>query len=436
VSRDDTRTAFDGLPDPAAPTLPIAAAKAKQYGSNGQQGGATAPSDIRCEHAKPDPLGLGEREFGLDDTAIPPRAWLLGNVFCRRFVSSLVGPGGAGKTALRLAQLLSLAVGRSLTGEHVFEQCRVLIVSLEDDADELRRRMRAAMMHHKITPEELVGWLWIVTPAAEGWKLAGTANGVHVEQELTARIEHTIDARRIDVVSLDPFVKAHSVDENANNAVDFVVSILTRIAVKHDCAVDIPHHVSKGAAAPGNADRARGGSAVIDGVRLAYTLWPMSEKEAESFGIDEHERRLLVRMDSAKVNLAPPGTGTCWFKLIGVRIGNTSDLYPNGDDVQTVEPWAPPATWGGASYAQLNEILSDIDQGLPGGAFFSNLPRVGDRAAHLVVQKHLPDKTEGQAREIIKTWIKNRVLNYVEYQDPDKRKPRKGLRLDPTKRPG
>ncbi len=58
----------------------------------------------------------GDGEF----RPIPPRGWLLGNIFCRGFVSSLLGDGGAGKTALRYAQYLSLATGRSLTGEHVF----------------------------------------------------------------------------------------------------------------------------------------------------------------------------------------------------------------------------------------------------------------------------------------------------------------------------
>jgi AAA domain len=78
---------------------------------------------------------LGEWDAGDDHESIPPRGWLLGNVFCRRFVSSLLADGGVGKTALRYAQLMSLAIGRSLTGEHVFQRCRVLIVSLEDDVD-------------------------------------------------------------------------------------------------------------------------------------------------------------------------------------------------------------------------------------------------------------------------------------------------------------
>src|SRR5215216_3147130 len=77
--------------------------------------------------------GLGEWDAG-DDTGLPPpRGWLLGNIFCRGFLSSLLGDGAVGKTALRYAQYLSLATGRALTGEHVFQRCRVLIVSLEDD---------------------------------------------------------------------------------------------------------------------------------------------------------------------------------------------------------------------------------------------------------------------------------------------------------------
>ena len=47
--------------------------------------------------------------------------------------------------SLRIAQLISLATGRSLTGEHVFLRCKVLIVSLEDDQDELRRRVYAVL---------------------------------------------------------------------------------------------------------------------------------------------------------------------------------------------------------------------------------------------------------------------------------------------------
>jgi AAA domain len=57
---------------------------------------------------------LGAWDAGDDDALPPPRGWLLGNTFCRRCISSMVAPGGVGKSALRLAQLLSLAIGRPL----------------------------------------------------------------------------------------------------------------------------------------------------------------------------------------------------------------------------------------------------------------------------------------------------------------------------------
>ncbi len=85
----------------------------------------------------------------------PPRGWLLGNTFCRRFLSSLIRDGGVGKTAVRYAQALALATGRDLTGEHVFQRARVLIISLEDDADELRRRVLAARLHFNIPASDL-----------------------------------------------------------------------------------------------------------------------------------------------------------------------------------------------------------------------------------------------------------------------------------------
>src|SRR5262245_26036879 len=58
--------------------------------------------------------GLDEWDAGDDPGPIPPRQWLLGNQFCREFISSIVAAGGAGKSALRLVQYISMALGRSL----------------------------------------------------------------------------------------------------------------------------------------------------------------------------------------------------------------------------------------------------------------------------------------------------------------------------------
>src|SRR5947209_4099870 len=89
---------------------------------------------------------------------------------CKEFLSSLLADGAVGKTALRLAQILSLATERSLTGEHVFRRCRCLLVSFEDTRNELRRRVFAAMLHYNIDPADVDGWLFLWAP--KGLKLA------------------------------------------------------------------------------------------------------------------------------------------------------------------------------------------------------------------------------------------------------------------------
>jgi RecA-family ATPase len=221
-----------------------------------------------------------------------------------------VAGGAVGKTAVRYAQFLSLATGRSeLTNEYVHQRCRVLVISLEDDDRELKRRMLAAMKHHGITHADVKGWLFVSAPGRSAGKLLEMDPVTRRTQlgELRANIEAAILRRKPDVMSLDPFVKSHAAEENSNSVIDEVAQILTDLAAKYNIAVDAPHHVSKGAADPGNADKARGASAMVDAARLVKTLTVMSADEAKVFGIKDEDRAQYIRVDNAKVNIARRG---------------------------------------------------------------------------------------------------------------------------------
>ena len=392
--------------------------------------------------AKPDPLrdnpipssgGLGVLNAGVDTTKPSPREWLLGNIFARNFLSSLFGDGGVGKTALRYAQYMSLATGRTLSGEHVFQRCRVLIVSLEDNMDELRRRIWALRIHYHITAEELDGWLFLWAPGAKGGKLMELdKNGNPKIGDLSANLEALITELKLDFIGLDPFIKTHSMKENSNDAVDLVAQVLTDLMFKYNIGVDVPHHVSKpgakGEAEPGDANRGRGASAMKDAARLVYTLNVMTKTEAEPFQIDEANRFAYIRMDKGKVNIAPPARKAVWFHLVGVSLGNENEMYPHGDEVQAVEPWFPPDMWKDVDDDQMKKILADIDKGLEDGSRYSDAQAATTRAAWRVVVKHIPKKTEKQAKEIINTWVKNKVLLSEEYHNPKARKSELGLK--------
>ena len=378
---------------------------------------------------------LDEWDAGADTELPPPRGWLLGNVFARQYLSALFGDGAVGKTSLRYAQLLSLATGRSRTGEHVFQRCRVLIISLEDSRDELRRRIHALCLHYKIDRAELKGWLFLAAPGANaGWLLEMDQRGRLIKGTLQGKIDALILKYNLDVVAIDPFVKSHAVEENTNTAIDKVAQILIDLAIKHDIAIDVPHHISKGQPEPGNADRGRGASALKDAGRLVYTLTTMSPDEAAKFGIKEPDRRQYIRMDHGKVNLVPQ-RAIKWFRLIGVNLGNATELYPHGDTIQVVEPWEPPDTWKNFSDELTERILTEIDVGLKDGTRYTDAPNAKERAAYKVVQRHLGDKSAKQAREIIKTWIDNGTLQKRKYENPQTRKDADGLWLNRAKKP-
>jgi hypothetical protein len=436
---NETRMKFG---DEAARTFSCDDAKPYERKSNGHASEYHDNSDPGWQPSEPPVFSLNEIDAGDDPGPIPPRGWLLANQFCRKFLSSIVATGGTGKTALRLLQYLALATGRALTGEHVFRRCRVLLLSFEDDIVEVGRRLLAASIYYGIKRAELKGWLFIAAP--RGIKLAEMHHGSRQIGQLEKTLRDAIERRKPDLIGLDPFVKLHALEENDNGAMDFVCDLLTRLAIEYDIAVDAPHHQKKGTPTPGDADSGRGASGIKDAGRLVHTLTAMSEEEAKMFGISHTERRGYVRLDPAKVNITPPSQHTKWFRLVGVNIGNGTKAddgspggdYPNGDDVQTVEPWTPPDTWADISIATITVVLSEIDRGLDNGQRYSDATKAGDRAAWKVVQRHCPEKTEGQCREIVKTWVKNGVLRSEPYDDPVRREPVKGLRLDASKMPG
>jgi hypothetical protein len=367
----------------------------------------------RQEAKPPPPPPLEVFDAGDDVDLPPPRAWLLGNSFARKFLSSLFADGGVGKTALRYAQLIALAAGRPITGEHVFQRCRVLIVSLEDDRDELQRRVEAVLRHHGIDRSETKGWLFYATPGAAAGKLMMSGKfGTLIRGKLAASIEAVVAARGIDIVSIDPFVKSHSVEENSNSAIDDVVQVLTDLMTKYNIAVDVPHHVAKAAdTAAGNANRGRGASAMKDAGRLIYTLTSMSSDEAKAFGIPEQDRRLYIRIDSAKVNILRPSIAAKWFHLVGIPLGNTSELYPSGDNVQTVEVWKPPGAFDNVTVEHQHTVHAKA----AGGKYAYDHRATGIWIGEIIAEVTGLDAGEQRAliQRILDEWIKTGVLKKV-----------------------
>jgi hypothetical protein len=353
------------------------------------------------------------RWAGSDTSPIPPRQWLLGTFFCRGFLSGLTGPGAAGKTAVRLLQLIALALGRGdLVGAKCFERTRVLIVCLEDDENELRRRIRAACMHHGIDEAELYDWLAYWTPRdlhlieLDRWgKIEGPG-------ELGEALRRIIEGLGIGLVSVDPFVKSHAADENDNQIIDKAAGYFLQVGHDCGCAVDYLHHHRKGVPLPGDADSGRGASALTNASRLVFTLTKMSAAEAEELGITARDRLLYVRMDDAKLNIAPPAAETIWFKIVGVPIGNGAGSWPLGDNVQTVERWHPPDPFDDFPKTQIAQVFERLRKGPKTGELYSSNPQAKANWAGKVICE-VTGKSDGAAKYILAIWEEKKVLTKV-----------------------
>jgi hypothetical protein len=403
---------------------------ARASGVNGHSLHKVQPLSVTKGHARDDsktPPRLHALDVGDDNQPLPPRQWLLGTTFCRAFVSGLIGPGAGGKTSLRIVQSIALASDRPLTGERIFKRCRCLFVCLEDGLPELRRRVRAAMKHHNIKHEDVQGYLFVTTPT--GMKLAryGEKSREVIPGDLDAAIRAYVDQEKIDLVCLDPIKKSHSVEENNNDDMDAVVGIMTRLAIEKNIAFDILSHERKsGGPEAGDANRARGAGAMKDGGRLLYTITGMTEDESKKLGVTG-ERKSLFRVDSAKVNIAPPSANAQWFRLVTVNLDNGDVDYPDGDEVQTVERWKPPGVFEGFLASDLNKALEILGTGMGDGRRYSAASSAKDRAAWRVLHEIVPSQTEERCRAIIAQWKKSQVIVIGQYHDEKERKMNQGI---------
>jgi hypothetical protein len=382
-----------------------------------------------CNEHQPDPgsapVPAGQPEVktaGCDYGPIDPRQLLLGTNFCRGFLSGLTGAGATGKTAILTLQLIALALDRGdLVGERVFKRTRVLLVCLEDDETEIRRRIRAACIHHNLNEAELAGWLYYWTPRDLRF-LEIEYDGEGVPGHLGDALRDIIKHLGIGLVAVDPFVKSHGADENDNMLVDQAASQFLRVAFDCGCACDYVHHHRKGITLAGEADAGRGASALANASRLVKTATKMTRKEAEGFpGVEEHDRKRLVRIDDAKLNIAPPADQTVWFRLVGVDIGNPTEDYPEGDNVQTVERWYPPDAFEDLPKTKIAEIFAELRKGPSEGEFYLVNPNANDAWAGWPIAK-IGDMEKGAAKRILKAWNKSGTLIVDTYHSPRRHK--------------
>lgn len=229
-------------------------------------------------------------------------------------VGMLVGPGGMGKSMLALAIAAGVALGSPIgqgNDEPLFpapKRGTAAIAFGEDPAEIIRERQEAFV--RGLSPQQVAALdadegLRVMSMIARDMRIIDTSVRPFAAGPWQAELREIAQGRRL--VILDSLAFLHDADENDNPAMTLLMRTLSGIAHDTHCALLVLHHSAK-ASSDGRDDaaRARGASALTNGVRVQYDLRGPTKDEAAALGIDESRRWWWCRFATVKVNYCEP----------------------------------------------------------------------------------------------------------------------------------
>jgi hypothetical protein len=357
--------------------------------------------------------------------AIPPRDWIYGRHLLRRHVSATIASGAVGKTSLKIVEALALATGRDLLGQEVPKRARVWLYNLEDDRDEIDRRVIAAMIRYRIKPEDVADYLFVEgeTPLVITMT---DRNGTKIRQPVVGGLIDAIKRRAVDVLIVDPFVSSHDAPESDNGAMDLIVKHgWVNVAREAECAIDICHHTTKSDATSGMATAmsARGGGSFIAACRSVQVLNPMSVDDAQKAGLPTNVGYFSSFGD--KQNLTPKTGTRDWYKMESVDLGNGGNgnlAFMQSDNIGVVTQWEWPTDKSfveGVTADQLQAIKNRLYLGE-----YRESDQAKEWAGDVVAEvlgMDVSDKAEkARVVKMLKTWIKEGHLEVYKKNDANR----------------
>ncbi len=281
--------------------------------------------DVPKEEEPPELFPLKWTEANTFHTVAPAtRQFVIAGMIPAGEVALLVGSGGSGKSMFALQMAMCVATGAPLFGRLPVQQSgEVIYLSAEDRLSELHRRVHSIwtlmnMYGIAIPDESTVGKLKLIAASGDDMNIITSAYGDIARTRIVEVLIKTIEQCENPVmVVLDPVSRFYAANENDNAERTAFVSAIEYISLQTKTAVVLVAHSSKNASRNGEItqDAARGGSAMVDGVRSVFNLTVAREEDAKKYGIREDERRFYLRLDHTKSNYASP-IETLWLKRV------------------------------------------------------------------------------------------------------------------------
>lgn len=196
----------------------------------------------------------------LENAELIPTEFVIEPFFPRRHTTLLGGHGGSGKSLLAITMACHVACGIDWHDLTV-HQGKVLFVSLEDDGDLLRFRLKRTAIEYSLPYKSIADNLRLIDGSEwEPLAIESNVNGVKsiVMTNNAKRVERMCVGR--DLVIIDNASDAFEGNENERRQVRRFVKALTAMVKPHNGAMVLLAHVDKLAARGGSAGNTYSGS--------------------------------------------------------------------------------------------------------------------------------------------------------------------------------
>lgn len=273
-----------------------------------------------------EPFDLGAARIDdLITTPAPERQWLVQERLPAGVVGMLAAAGGTGKSMAVLQLSVAVATGLPWFGMTTGEPAPVLLVSAEDDREEMHRRLQAVIQHYGREYDAqnqvpfgsyhdlLAEHLFVVDRVGDDNRMTHRAGGDCMRTRYAERVIHTAHSMRIPpkLIILDPLARFDGGISNDNADATRLIEAAEAIRKPTQANVLLPHHIAKASMRDLDAgqEAVRGASALVDGVRWVGLMQTMAKEHAKDYSIDPDDAARFVRFVTVKGNYAAPWPG-------------------------------------------------------------------------------------------------------------------------------
>lgn len=264
----------------------------------------------------------------------PPRPWAYGNFLMYRAVSAVAAPPGVGKTTFSFQVGIAFALDKELGpwAPAPGGGGKVWLYNGEEPQDELDRRFMAAAYESGVEDHVAAERFFYNSGLDERLQFVRVDPITkeiqrHPDVDL---VKDIIKAQGIRLFIMDPLIEFNGATEDGEGF-KAMGGVMREIANDCECSVLFFHHTPKASnsdTAAGDANALRGGGPLIGSARFVSTMFAMSVKDAEEYGVERSERHKYVRFDDAKANMTVMSGEPYWWVKLGVGLDNAEGPRP------------------------------------------------------------------------------------------------------------